>query len=72
MNSRNPWTIVAIVIALAVVFLGYRLMTDRRMTAQTSPPPVTSTEQTGSIGNAPATGTVTPKPADGAQTGTSN
>lgn len=75
MSQRSIWTIVAVVILLAILTMSYRMTGERGTVATTTTTPPVSTEQTGSTGGttAPATGTaIQPKPVEGAQPSTSN
>lgn len=78
MNPRSIWTIVAVVIVLAIVFFGYRRISERETTASTTAP-ATTTAPSGTATTpatpapaTPAPGTTETKPAEGSQTGTSN
>ncbi|NVP56416.1 hypothetical protein [Mycoplana rhizolycopersici] len=75
MSQRSIWTIVAVVILLAILTVGYRITGERPTLATTTTTPPVSTEQTGSTSGtaAPSTGTaIQPKPVEGTQPATSN
>ena len=71
MSQRSVWTIIAIVILLAILTVGYRITGERGTTETTAMPPPPSSEQTGSTTagtTAPATDMATePKPVEGTQ-----
>lgn len=71
MSQRSVWTVIAIVILLAILTVSYRITSERGTTETTAMPPPPSSEQTGSTttGSAmPSTGTTTDqKPVEGMQ-----
>jgi len=71
MSQRSVWTIIAIVILLAITTISYRITTERGTAETTALPPPPSSEQTGSTTTgtaAPSTDMATePKPVEGVQ-----
>lgn len=54
MSQRSLWTIIAVVILLAILTVSYRITGDRGTAVTAAPSPPVSSEQTGSTTPAPA------------------